>query len=274
MEAREKNRAKWQQRWFPELLEFHRLDMLIRRKRYEEALAYIRQDPTSLTLVTFFEETLLHVLCRCLREGEDGEDKAIALAQEMLRLRPQLISATDVEGMTPLHIAVERGDLGEEEFPRRSARMALFLIHTDSATVNATFNVFVVDNRQYKTSIPRTPFHLACQANIDISVLKSMLDINPALASQFYQTPGLVGILFNAPLNLWFDAHMNDEDDSAPYEGALLIVQTAFHERLVESPSMEYLAHAMCCSCLFCSFFLASPPFAPKSLYWPTFATR
>jgi ankyrin repeat protein len=160
-----------------------RIFSLILNESYQEAMAYLEEVPECLaSLTTDTHRTTLHMLCDRVNENDEREDDAIALAQEMLRLLPELATVRDEEGEIPLHSCVryrERhdGDTGDALLVPRSTRMALLLIEANPETVSQAMTSDADERNP-------TPFHLACQANADITVLRAMLEIDPSLASK------------------------------------------------------------------------------------------
>jgi ankyrin repeat protein len=95
--------------------------------------------------------------------------------------------------------------------------------------------------------VKQTPFHLACQANADITVLKAMLQFDPTLATEAM----LQDNLKKSPANLlWAAAEAAAAEAEAANEISLdkiaLLLLTQFEGSVVDPLPMHHLLHAAC----------------------------
>lgn len=198
------------------------LHALVREQRYDAALVHIHKNPEDVSTVDCLDRTPLHELC----DQRTLDQTAISLAEVIVRLRPEIVGMPDYLGWTPLHYCVQVRNTWKGKRIRRSlsSMMALTLIHAHPKAVNSV--------RETSQGL-MTPFHLACQADADVSVLQAMLEVNPALAYQ----EDMRGTS-NNPIRLLWNANKSAMDKLA------LLLLTSFRGR-VEEPH-HHLLHAAC----------------------------
>jgi ankyrin repeat protein len=199
------------------------LHALVRENQYDSALVRIHKYPEDVSSVDCLDRTPLHELC----DKRNLDQTAVFLAEAIVLLRPELAGMPDSIGWTPLHYCLQRRKTwtGKRVCRRSSDCVALVLIHAHPEAVNCV--------RETSDGL-MTPFHLACQNDADVTVLRAMLEVNPALASQ-HDNRGTS----NNPIQLLWKANQ-----SAMGKLALLLL-TAFEGKVVTSH--RHILHA-CCS--------------------------
>lgn len=186
-------------------------------------LAHIKDHADDLVWADRYGNTALHKLCKV----QCPTQKDVQLVDQMVRRRPELVSTPNVSRWTPLHLACEKRTVLRQGSAQ--TQMALLLVNTSPAAVSI----------QVQSGFKRmTPFHLACEANADIKVLRAMLEVNPALASQPCVSEGMHTAGDDSPLEMVWKHH--DMDKMA------LLLLTAFEKELVDPLPMRHLLHAAC----------------------------
>jgi ankyrin repeat protein len=123
-----------------------------------------------------------------------------------------LVAQPNASGWTPLHLACDKRLLspssttggaggGSNATATTSNRfwsnreLILALIHACPAAVSVTMNA------GFKTNL--TPFHIACEHNAPIDVLRAMLQVNPRLVTESYAKPEIHSHTDNTLQLLW-----------------------------------------------------------------------
>lgn len=134
-----------------------------------------------------------------------------------------------------------------QNYPRCAA-MALTLIRANPAAVTTQSHKKEVMTTSFctkqewknvtkKVTLVKSMFHLACEADADVTVLKAMLEVEPLLASMTLLIEGR----HKFPLDvLWF------VNESAMDKMALMILLTQFEGRVIDPPPMHHLLHGAC----------------------------
>ena len=214
---------------------------LVTEGRYIEALQYLEEcgvDESS-GLPT------LHQLVQMFNPAPE----AIAVADSICNKLPHLVT-TRYKEETLMEVCISSRKVWTpatkqyQNYPRCAA-MALTLIRANPAAVT-TKSYTQVDSSRFcyvqrrhiieKVTVTKTMFHLACEADADVTVLKAMLEVDPLLASTLVSAQ--VGR--KSPLDLLCSANKSAIDKMA------LILLTQFEGRVVDPLPMHHLLHAAC----------------------------
>lgn len=187
-------------------------------------LTHIEDHAEDLVWADRYGNTALHKLCKV----QDPNPKTVELVEAMVRRRPELASTPNDAGWTPLHFCVEKRLVLRQG--TALPRMALALIHANPTAVS------IAAQSGFKRM---TPFHLACDANADISVLRAMLEVDPSVATQSCVNEGMHTDGESPVQMLW---KQNDMDKMA------LLLLTVFEGRAVDQLPVHHLLHAACVS--------------------------
>lgn len=200
------------------------LHALVRENQYDLALARIHKHPEDVSSIDGLERTPLHELC----DKRNLDQTAVSLAEAIVSLRPELAGTPDCLGWTPLHYCLQlrKTWTGKRVRRRSSDSLALVLIHAHPEAVNCV--------RETSDGL-MTPFHLACQNDAHVAVLRAMLEVNPALASQ-HDKKGTS----NNPIRLMWKANQSAMDKLG------LMLLTAFEGTV--ATTQRHLLHASCSS--------------------------
>ena len=200
------------------------LVQLVSDKRYEEALEHLQAHPES---VVEKDDVGTNDACTKVAGKQMLASTESTVAQAMLDIRPELIHEGNFEhGKTLLHEAVCRSKSGEP----RNTDLALVLMSADPAAVSVTA----------RDGTSGTPFHIACNANSDIVVMKAMLQVNPDLASEIARRVAKTPIEILLRQNGW------DTTGEQALEKIALILLVNFKGRVVEPLPMQEIVHAVC----------------------------
>ena len=191
----------------------------------EVLLRHVKDHPEDLVWADRYGNTALHKLCK----RQDADKATVDVVEAMIRIRPQLVATPNDAGWTPLHYAVERRLVLKPS--TELVRMALILIRASPTTVS------VVTQSGFKRM---TPFHLACEADADIKVLRAMLETDPSLATRPCVQEEMYTQGKSPVLMLW------QANDNVMEKMALLLL-TAFEGHAVADPlPMHHILHAAC----------------------------
>lgn len=192
------------------------------RRNHDLILAHIENHAEDLVWADRYGNTALHKLCKV----QDPNPETVELVEAMVRRRPELASTPNNAGWTPLHLCVEKRLVLRQGSVL--PRMTLALIHAHPWAVST------VAQAGFKRM---TPFHLACDANADISVLRAMLEVDLCLATQSCVNEGMHTAVETPVQMLW---KHNDMDKMA------FLLLTVFKRQAVDQLPVHYLLHAAC----------------------------
>jgi ankyrin repeat protein len=122
----------------------------------------------------------------------DDQHPLLAAVDAILRVAPEQVGWANVATWTPLHFAVEKRLAWGSD--RNTTALILRLIQACPSAVS------VRTHSGFKT---KTPFHIACETDADYLVLKAMLTINPALATEPYVKKDVYSVVENPLQLLW-----------------------------------------------------------------------
>jgi ankyrin repeat protein len=186
-------------------------------------LAHIEDHAEDLVWADRYGNTALHKLCKV----QDPTQKDVQLVEQMVRRRQDLVSTPNGSGWTPLHLVCEKRMVLRQGSAQ--TQMALLLANANPTAVSI----------KVQTGFKRmTPFHLACEANAEIKVLRAMLGVNPSLATQPCVSEGMHTAGDDSPVEMVWKHH-------DMHKMALLLL-TAFEGHVVEPLAVHHLLHAAC----------------------------
>lgn len=205
-------------------------------RQYDRIPAHIRSHPDDLLWTDRYGSTALHILC----QARSVDRRLIKAVDAILALNPEIVSWANIATWTPLHFAVEKrlvwggGDC--------SAALILRLIRAFPSAVS------VRTQNGFKT---KTPFHIACEADADFIVLKAMLTINPALATEPFVKRDIYSVAEN-PLQLLWKNNPYANPPSRPgrtKEKMALLLQAAHYGTVSHNPNFRLLNAACSVRC-------------------------
>lgn len=161
-------------------------------RQYDRIPDRIHSNPDDLFWTDRYGSTALHILC----QARTVDRKLLKAVDAMVRPAPFLVSWPNVASWTPLHFAVEKrlvcGGPHPDTLP---TALILRLIKACPTAVSI---------RTQGVSKSKTPFHIACEADADYSVLEAMLRINPALSTEPWVQKDVYNTVAENPLSvLW-----------------------------------------------------------------------
>jgi len=191
-----------------------------------ELLNHVKEHPEDLVWADRYGNTALHKLCRRVSTTATAVD----VVEAIISVRPQLIATSNDAGWTPLHYCVERRLVLKPG--KELVRMALMMINACPEAVS------IATQSGFKRM---TPFHLACEADADVSVLRAMLEADASLATRPCMSDASMYSVGHSPVKLLWQAY-----DNAMEKMALLLI-TAFEGRVPQDPiPMNHILHAAC----------------------------
>jgi len=165
-------------------------------RQYDAIPAYVRSHPEDLRWNDRYGSTALHILCQArsvdrpllravdaILQHDDARSGAAAVEQVILQ--------ANVAGWTALHFAVEKRLVFHDNY---STALILRLVRRCPEAVSLRTQA------GFRT---KTPFHIACEADADYQVLKAMLTINPALATEPFVKRDVYSVAENPLQLLW-----------------------------------------------------------------------
>lgn len=189
-------------------------------------LTHIKDHNEDLVWKDRYGNTALHKLCRRWRVDET----TVEIVDAIISIIPDLVATPNDAGWTPLHYCVERRLVlkpGEDLMT-----MALSMIRASPRAVTiATISGFK----------RMTPFHLACEADADMKVLRAMLEVDPSLATRPCISDQAMYAAGKTPVQMLWQANENAMEKMA------LLLLTALKGHIVNDPMpMNHILHAAC----------------------------
>jgi hypothetical protein len=167
-------------------------------RQYDAIPLRVESNPEDLHWNDRYGSTALHILC----QARYVDLPLLAAVDAILRVSPEQVGWANVATWTPLHFAVEKRLAWGND--RNTAVLILRLIRACPSAVSLR------THSGFKT---KTPFHIACEADADYFVLKAMLTINPALATEPYVRTDAYSVVENPLQLLWknykYSSHQN-----------------------------------------------------------------
>ena len=144
---------------------------LASERRYGEIPIHVQANPQDIYWADRYGSTALHILC-CSRQVGDPLWRAI---DSILSRDPRLVRRPNEASWTPLHLACEKRLLWRTNVATGDLVLKLIDACPEAVTMRLQTG--------YKA---KTPFHIACETNADIRVLRAILRVAPSLATQSY----------------------------------------------------------------------------------------
>lgn len=189
-------------------------------------LTRVKEHPEDIVWADRYGDTALHKACRRQHPNEG----IVKVVEAMISIRPELVATPNDAGWTPLHYCVERRLVLRPS--KELVRMALLMIRACPRAVS------MATKSGFKQRM--TPFHLACEADADIKVLRAMLHVDPSLATRPCVSDESV-CLGKSPVQMLWQAN-----DAAMQKMALLLL-TALEGQVVQDPlPINHILHAAC----------------------------
>jgi hypothetical protein len=189
--------------------------------QYNDLLNHIKEFPQDVYWEDGDGRTALFFVCGAILWSASPSETTPAL-EAILAVDPRLIAKSDRASWTPLHVVCHKAALHETV-----AKLELVCRLVEACPEALSIRL----NAEY---CAKTPFHLACESEIDISALQAMLRVDPSLATQTcYQGSGGThgGRCGETPLELVWKTQMRK-----PYESRSTLATTL--------PKMELLLRA------------------------------
>jgi ankyrin repeat protein len=187
-------------------------------RRYDRIPPHVESNPQDVVWEDHYGSTALHVLCR---SENIGEESLLHAVDAILKEAPFLAGRPNCQTWTPLHLACEKRLLWRTSIS--TDEMVLKLIAACPAAVS----------RKLETGFKaKTPFHISCEVNASIDVLRAMLRINPRLATQPYIEKDTMYATVDTPLQLLWSAIRKERvttTDQHHLSKMALLLQAAFY---------------------------------------------
>jgi hypothetical protein len=172
-------------------------------RQYESIPPRVQSNPEDLLWTDRYGSTALHILCQARNVSND----LLKAVDAILERAPEQVAWANIATWTPLHFAVEkrlvvsmRGDNDNDDNHHIDINNTTLILRLIQACPNA---VSLRTHSGFKT---KTPFHIACEVGADYCVLKAMLSINPALATEPFVKRDFYSIRED-PLQLLWKSH-------------------------------------------------------------------
>jgi hypothetical protein len=195
----------------------------------------VESHPQDVVWADQYGSTALHVLCR----SQDIADPLLHAVDSILDQDPYIAGQPNVATWTPLHLACEKRLMWRNN------------IHTDPLVLKLIAACpEAVSTRLQSGFKAKTPFHIACEYDSSLDVLKAMLRINPKLATQPYARPSVQKEIYNIsehPLQiLWNSLIKRGQPDLVKME---LLLRAAYCGTVDDDPSFQLLPAACSIRC-------------------------
>mmetsp|Transcript_4650 Transcript_4650/g.6729 ORF Transcript_4650/g.6729 Transcript_4650/m.6729 type:complete len:360 (-) Transcript_4650:1730-2809(-) len=209
------------------------LYVLALNQKFDDILESLDNDDyaSSLDWIDKQGNTLLHILCR-------QNNLPSRLVKLVIERRPGMVAQRNYTSWTPLHLAFD----SRRNLKNRPGKSRSYRTNGDGESTNNIL-LQLIQACPRAVSIPResgfareTPFHIACEAQVEIQILEAMLKIDPTLAITELHTG--INRLFRDKL----------------YEHVNLILLTAWAGKLTSEKA--FLLHATCVQCIPREYFM------------------
>jgi len=155
--------------------------------RYNEILSHIQTYPQDIYWEDDHGSTALHILCSSRHNMTTTTKTSFyETIYEIIEIDPTLIAKPKHStSWTPIHIFLEI------RFLSSTSRGWTTTVEEDEHLLLHMIQVYpsAVSIRLQKAYHSKTPFHIACQANVNLPILKAVLLVDPSLALQTCSRP-------------------------------------------------------------------------------------
>ena len=174
-------------------------------RQYDAIPAHIQSNPDDLFWTDRYGSTALHILC----QSRSADRRLLRAVNAILLNAPEQVAWANAGGYTPLHFAVEKRLVWGGD--NCSTSLVLNLIRSCPSAVS------VRTQTGFRT---KTPFHISCESDADYHVLRAMLMINPALATEPFVNRDVYSVAEN-PLQLLWKHHQYNTRSTRSSNGSL-----------------------------------------------------
>ncbi|ACI65371.1 predicted protein [Phaeodactylum tricornutum CCAP 1055/1] len=208
---------------------------LAANRQYDAVSARVKSHPQDLMWTDRHGSTALHILC----QARIVDGALLDAVQSILQVSPEQVAWGNVGTWTPLHFAVEPRLLPSSAWYTR--KLILRLIEACPEAVS------VPTKNGFKT---RTPFHIACEANADIRVLKAMLAIDPSLATRPFVKFDAYSVTENPLQLVWKNRNKGfAHAATAREEKMALLLHAAYHGTVPTSSRQQPYFRLLTAAC-------------------------
>jgi ankyrin repeat protein len=171
-------------------------------RRYERIPDHVKEHPEDVYWTDHHGSTELHILC----QARDVSPTLLVAVESIVKEAPALIAQCNIATWTPLHYASEKRTVWGGGENHGATELVLMLLKYCPRAVSL--------KTQTGLKSGKTPFHIACEANADIRVLRAMLQINPGLSTVPYVKKDVYSVAEN-PLQLLWNNNDNNSRSSS-----------------------------------------------------------
>jgi hypothetical protein len=141
-------------------------------RRYDRIPAHVQEHPDDVLWQDIYGSTALHSLCIAQKMHDDA--LLLDAVDAILAQAPHLVGKPNDSSWTPLHMACDRRVLWRNTVSTERLVLKLLDAFPEAVSIPLSNNCFHT----------KTPFHIACENNASIAVLRRMLRLDPSLATR------------------------------------------------------------------------------------------
>jgi hypothetical protein len=166
-----------------------------------------------------YGSTALHLLCQTRTQEAYADGTLLAAVDAIVQCDSSVVAQPNETNRTPLHLACDTTFLWGEH--HNNTPMILRLIQACPRAVSIRISSGFKQKK---------PFHISCEADADIEVLRAMLQVDPGLATELYGIRDGNHTKFGDPISLLWNARMEkpNEDEQETDEKMALVLRAAY----------------------------------------------
>jgi hypothetical protein len=195
-----------------------RLYRLAADRQYNQIPEHVETHPDDIHWTDMYGSTALHLLCQARTQEAYAGGTFLAAVDAIIQRDPRVVAQPNETNRTPLHLACDTTFLWGE---RHNTALILRLIQACPRAVSIRIS------SGFKQ---KQPFHISCEVDADIEVLRAMLQVDPGLATELYGGKDGNHTKIGDPMSLLWNARMAkpNEDEQETDEKMALVLRAAY----------------------------------------------
>jgi hypothetical protein len=216
-----------------------RLYRLAADRRYNQIPEHVETHPEDIPWTDIYGSTALHLLCQSRTTEAYADGTLLAAVDAIVQRDSRVVSQPNQTNRTPLHLACDTTFLWGQH---HNTPLILRLIQACPRAVA----IRLASGFEYKNS-----FHISCEVDANIEVLRAMLQVDPGLATALYGVQDGNHTKIGDPIILLWNARMSirNEDEQETDEKMALLLRAAYCDIVQHEEELmpEFrLVNAMC----------------------------
>ena len=195
-----------------------RLYRLAAGRQYNHIPEHVETHPDDIHWTDMYGSTALHLLCQTRTQDAYADGTLLAAVDAILQHDSRVVAQPNQANRTPLHLACDTTSLWGEH---HNTPLILRLIRACPGAVSIRISSGFKQKK---------PFHISCEVDADVDVLRAMLQVDPGLATALYGVKDGDHTNFGDPISLLWNARMEkpNEDEQETNEKMALVLRAAY----------------------------------------------